>query len=239
MGAWLTISATIILAVNGALAPVPAPSSTSSATEAKLREIGGVRVTTDICKPLLVSAGAAVDYMLDDNLKLGQDIARMRNIDLDSSMLAKSQGAQELMNRFVALRRSAVAGKAAMDKFRAEAKTVPDEKQRAALIAFANAIEGALERQRKLAEDISHLAVFVDSHPPLDEWALAQATIDLQAQSSYRYSPVGTLGYPYNIPQTLSQVSADSADLLQDRAEPMFNDEKDAATRLEPAFTGC
>jgi hypothetical protein len=116
---------------------------------------------------------------------------------------------------------------------------VPDEKQRAALIAFANAIEGALERQRKLAEDISHLAVFVDSHPPLDEWALAQATIDLQAQSSYRYAPVGTLGYPYNIPQTLSQVSADSADLLQERAEPMFNDEKDAATRLEPAFAGC
>lgn len=239
MGAWLTISATIILAVNGAFAPVPAASSSPSATETKLREIGGVRVTTDVCKPLLVSAGAAVDYMLDDNLKLGQDIARMRNIDLDSSMLAKSQGAHELMDRFVALRRSAVAGKAQMDKFRAEAKTVTDEKQRAALIAFANAIEGALERQRKLAEDISHLAVFVDSHAPLDEWALAEITIELQAEMGSPLSPPGTLGYPYNIPQTLSQVSSDSADLLQERAEPMFNDEKDAATRLEPAFAGC
>jgi hypothetical protein len=244
MTGWAALPATVILAVHTALAPTPSPAPSAAlppAAETTLKEIGTVKVTNDICKPLLVSAGAAVDYMLDDNVKLGQAIARMRNIDLDSNILLKTQGAHELMDRFVSMRKTAAAGKAEMQKFRAEAQTVTDPKQREALLSFANAMAGALERQTKLAYDISRLAVFVDSHPPIDEWDLAELQIELQRANVIQSVSDGPLvpGYPYNIPQTLSQVSADSAEVLQERAEPMFGDENDASKRIEPAFSGC
>jgi hypothetical protein len=244
MTGWAALPVTVILAVHTALAPTPSPAPSAAlppAAETTLKEIGSVRVTTDICKPLLVSAGAAVDYMLDDNVKIGQAIARMRSIDLDSNILLKTHGAHELMDRFVSMRQTAVAGKAEMVKFRTEAQSVADPKQREALIAFANAVEGALERQRKLAYDISRLAVFVDSHPPIDEWDLAELQIELQRQNVIQSPLDGPLvpGYPYNVPQTLSQVSADSAEVLQERAQPMFSDENDASKRIEPAFSGC
>ena len=244
MTGWAALPATVILAVNTALAPAPSPAPSGAlppAAETTLKEIGSVRVTNDVCKPLLVSAGDAVDYMLDDNVKIGQAIARMRTIDLDSNILLKTHGAHELMDRFVSMRQTAVAGKAEMQKFRTEAQTVADPKQRAALLAFANAVDGALERQRKLAYDVSRLAVFVDSHPAIDEWDLAEIQIELQ-RANVIQSPAGAPlvpGYPYNMPQTLSQVSADSAETLQERAEPMFADENDASKRIEPAFSGC
>ncbi len=87
-------------------APMAAPSPTG---QKPLTVIGRVRVTTTLCRALLGDARQAVQLETDNDGRVGSAVATLRtnDLDLDSSMITKTRGAQELTRQFVALRAAA------------------------------------------------------------------------------------------------------------------------------------
>lgn len=222
-------------------APPPAP----SALEKPLTIIGRVRVTTPLCRALLTDALQAVQIETDNDGRIGSVVATLRSNDLDSSVIAKSHGAQELTRQYVALRAAAVSGNKIMRNFRDEAKQARTPEQRASLTAFAQALDGALYRQKVLAGDLGGFVAYVDAHDPITKDEHDQDTFDaIASENDLRLNARTPLderdfGPTAVVPDPLSTVSKTAGDQLAQRALSLAADESDAAAKIDPAFAGC
>ena len=147
-----TIAALAVVALLAATAPSPSPAP--SPTEAPLREIGRVHVTTPLCKTLATHAVVAANLALEDDRKITFTLGTLRGVDLDKNIIAKNRGTDQVRRQYAALRAGAVQGEAEMKKFREALKEMTNDEQRAALGKFADALDGALHRQKKLAKSI-------------------------------------------------------------------------------------
>ncbi|HMD01512.1 MAG TPA: hypothetical protein VKG44_00980 [Candidatus Baltobacteraceae bacterium] len=232
------LAATFAFAASGVASPPPIVAAPDQ-SDAPLREIGHVRATDPLCKSLVSHATAAVNVFLDDNLRIAQTVQLLRTIDLDSSPLAKSLGSRDMTRRYVTLRASAVQGVGEMKAFLDEAKTEPNESQRAELIAFANALEGAIYRQKKIAEDLSRFIAYVDSHDGLTSDEQEEARVALQAAQNDSRTFVDPFGWENDIPPQLSQRAKYGAEQLEQRSKPIASDAARAAAHVEGAFSGC
>jgi len=234
-----------ILAVAGT-APSASPAvSPSSAAEKPLPVIGRVRVTTPLCKTLLGDASVAVQIEAENDRRLGTAVATLKAEDLDSSALAKQHGIHELTRQFVTLRAAAVAGNDAMHSFRGLTKEEPSADQRAKLGAFADALDGALRRQRLLADRLGGLIAYLDAHEPMTKEEHDKATFDVIAsENDSRLSARSAFdardfGLTAAVPDQLSTVAKASAADIETRSLPLNRDEDDASAKIEPAFSGC
>ena len=240
------------------LAAAASPSPAPSPTEAPLREIGRVHVTTPLCKTLATRAGNAANIALEDDSKITFTLLTLRHVDLDKNIIYKNRGTEQLRREYAALRAGAVQGDAEMKKFRDALKDVTDDAQRAALEKFADALDGALLRQKKLADDLSRYIVWLDTQQPLTdgerELAERQAAIRNGARppdptaasgsnSKELTGPPQVVQNPFgndkDIPETLSHSAKRAADELDIRATLIYRDEDTAADRIDMAFKGC
>jgi len=216
-------------------APSPAPS------EKPLREIGSVRATTPFCRKMVDAAVDAVGITLNNDVRITGFSTALRTLDLDSNQLTKHRGTIELSKRYVELRAAAVEGERELKQFKADAKTATDPEQRAALEKFADALAGALYRQKKLASSLGGYIAFLDSSEPINEFDLAEMQLqhDINASNSlYRDSQNPLISLP-PVPETLSHSAKRAADELDRMVEPINKDEDDAANRIDLAFKGC
>jgi len=235
--------ATAAVASVGAPATAPTPSAIAT-PGATLKEIGRVRVTSPLCKALVGNAVRAIGIETENDRRLGDVTNVLRTIDLDSNQIVKHRGTQEITRRFVDLRAAAVEGNAVMKQFRDEAKTAPTEERRAALKSFADALDGALHRQKVLADDIGRLVAYLDSHEPIDKEthdAMIFNALLRGNDSRYPHSAfdVRAFGPTAGVPDTLSTTAKYASAELVSRAQPIPGDESEAAARIEPAFDGC
>lgn len=235
--ATLLAAAAIIPAVEPSASPTPNPSA--------LKEIGHVRATTALCKALVEPAVRAVDIEDENDRRLADVETFLGTVDLDSSELAKHRGNADLTKRYVTLRAAAVEGAALMKKFRSDAKNAPTDDQRAALVAFADALDGALHRQKTLADDLGRLIAYIDAHPPIDretrERLEFEAVLHASDPSSSRnvFDQRNYFGPLSSVPDPLSTTAKNAAEDLTARALPLGGDEDSAAARIDPAFAAC
>jgi hypothetical protein len=227
--------------------PLPSPESRAtgpSATGAPLKEIGRIRVSTPLCKALVGTAARAVAIETENDRRLAIAETTLQTTDLDRNELVKYQGVREITKQYVDLRTSALAGKQLMRDFREQAKTAATVEQRESLKIFADALDGALRRQRVLADDMGRLVAYLDAHPPIskeDHDALVFNA--LLTQSDLRLSR--QIFDPRNdgplavVPDSLSTTAKNAGIEIARRAEPIGNDEDAAAARIDPAFSGC
>jgi len=234
-----------ILAVAGMAPTAPPAVSPSQAAEKPLPVIGRVRVTTPLCKTLLGDASLAVQIEAENDRRLDTAVATLKAEDLDSSAIAKQHGIRELTRQFVALREAAVAGNNAMRNFRGLIKDGQTADQRAKLAAFADALDGALRRQRLLADRLGGLVAYLDTHEPMTKEEHDKATFDviasendsrLSARSAFDPRDFGPTAA---VPDQLSTVAKASGADIANRALPLERDEDDASAKIEPAFSGC
>ena len=218
----------------------PAPSS----TDRPLKEIGRIRVTTPLCKALVGAAAQAVAIETENDRRLVIAENTLQTIDLDRNDLAKYQGVREITKQYVDLRKSALAGNQIMRDFREQAKTATTPEKRENFKTFADALDGALKRQRVLADDIGRLVAYLDAHPPIskdDHEALVFNA--LLTQGDRRFSrqifDARTDGPLATVPDSLSATAKNAGLEIARRAEPIGSDEDAAAARIEPAFSGC
>ena len=210
----------------------------------ELKEIGRIRVTTTLCKTLVVSAAHAVDIETQNNARLVDDEATLQTIDLDGSQILKARGVREITKRFVALRAAAVEGNVLMRGFRERAKTAIGDQQRADLLAFADALDGALHRQKILADDLGRFVAYLDAHEPIDkdthDRQISNALL-LQNDVRFPHTPfdVRDFGPTAGVPDPLSVTAKNASAELIKRSAPISIDEAAAALKIEPAFASC
>jgi hypothetical protein len=217
---------------------VPAPTPAAAASARPLREIGRVRARSPFCSQAIGHADSAIDTTLSNDIRIAFTIANLRSIDLDSSRVKKANGTHELLNDYTAMRATAVTGEGQVNQLRADAAAVSDEQQKADLKRFADALAGALERQKKMAADLARYIAYVDAHPPIDQNAKAQWLFDIQWAQTAPGNPFHGDPQDY-VPSTLSEVAHNAADQLTLQAASVAGDEGVAADRMEPAFKTC
>ncbi|GAC1543441.1 MAG: hypothetical protein NVS3B16_09770 [Vulcanimicrobiaceae bacterium] len=229
-----------------AIAPAAAPSASppAAAESPALKEIGRVRVTSPLCKALVSDAVRAIGIETENGRRLADVETALRTADLDANQIVKHRGTQALSRQYVDLRAAAVAGNGIMKHFREDAKHAPSEEQRAALGAFADALDGALHRQKTLADDVGRLIAYLDTHEPIDKDTHDRLVFQAILQT-------GDLRYPLTafdprafgpfatVPDSLSTTAKFAAEELARRAQPIGGDEDAAAARIEPAFERC
>lgn len=238
---------TAALIALATVSPPPAPAESpavQSGTPTPLREIGHVRVTTPLCRALLGDATHAVALETENDRLLGVAAETLRKIDFDANVIVKTRGREEIARQYAALRASAIAGRFDMKRFRTEAKTAPTAEQQANLLSFADALDGALHRQRDLADDLGRFVAYLDSHDPIDAKKHDDMLFEVIASYNDARQPLTIFDRRHDgplaaVPDQLATTAQNAATELTQRAQPLSGDEDAAASRIDAAFERC
>lgn len=195
---------------------------------------------------LVAHAVNAVDVVTQNDRRLALVEATLQTTDLDSSEIAKHRGINEITRQYVELRAAAVYGNGIMREFREQAKAVANYDQGANLTTFGDALDGALNRQKTLADAIGRLIAYLDSHPPIDRATHDQQIFDALLRNNDRRvtrapfaSHSGDFGPTADVPDPLSVTARNGGVELTKRALPVADDENTSAARMDDAFASC
>ena len=214
------------------------PAAAASAPAHQLKEIGRVKALSPLCSALVEHADSAIITALENDARLAFTISNLHTIDLDSSAVKKANGTRSLLSQYTALRAAAVTGEGQVKTLQADVASSDDPQRKADVKAFADALAGALERQKKMADQLARYIAYADSHASLDKDAQAQYLFDIQWAQGLPGSPY--YGNPQDwVPPSLSDVAKSAANQLSEEASAVADDEGVAAGRVEPAFKGC
>src|SRR6202011_2156393 len=133
--------------------PAPAASAPPGAASAPtpLKEIGRVRALP-ACVPIVAHANGAITQALENDRNLAILTTNLRATDFDKlNFIQRRNAIEALMKQAEAMRVASSAGDVEVKKLREYAVNSPDPQRKAELKAFADALGGALYRQKKAA----------------------------------------------------------------------------------------
>lgn len=229
-------------------APSPVPSA-SAQPPSTLKEIGRIQ-SLSVCPAIVVHANSAIGAVLDNDAQLALTVNRLRTTDLDTdNVIAKHNGMTDLATLAGRLRMGAAAGTGEIKRLRAIAGETADPARKAELKAFADALGGALARQRKIGTDLDRMLAIIDGRRAVEE----VNTDDLAGQRDALASPGQAAGPRGSIPQDVVMRSPvagpergifnptlrDVADEFAARSSAILVDEGTAADHALGATTGC
>jgi hypothetical protein len=142
-----------IVVMLAAAEPAPAANTapTTSSAPTPLKEIGRVRALP-ACVPIVAHANGAITQALDNDRTLAILTQNLRATDFDKlNFLQRRNAIDALMKQAEAMRVASSAGDVEVKKLREYAVNSPDPQRKAELKAFADALGGALYRQKKAA----------------------------------------------------------------------------------------
>ncbi len=158
------IVALALAASTGAAAPAPSPVPASAPVLPPLKVIVRVKATTP-CTRMAVHANAAILLAMRNDATMQQTIARLRTVKLsDGNSIDRRNGLNDLSNLAGRLLRNARDADRETGKILNFAKSVKDPKEKAALVAFVNALGGAVGRQRKTARDLDGFVATLEAY---------------------------------------------------------------------------
>lgn len=141
----------LIIAFAGEPSPVPSPAPAASQRPTPLQEIGRVRALP-ACVPIVAHANGAITQALENDRTLAILSTNLHNTDFDKlNSLQRKNAIEALMKQAEAVRVASSAGDAEVKRLREYAKNSPDPKRKEELTKFADALGGAIYRQKKAA----------------------------------------------------------------------------------------
>jgi hypothetical protein len=141
----------MLLPIVFALATDPAPAPSSAPRPTPLTEIGRVRALP-ACVPIVAHANGAITQALDNDRTLAILSNNAHTIDFDRlNFLQRRNAVEALMRQAEAIRIASSSGDVEIKKLREYAENAADPQRKAELKAFADALGGALYRQKKAA----------------------------------------------------------------------------------------
>ena len=249
----LTVVSVLLMGVSpvvGAAHATSSPSPITSTTAAPAsetahdlslgpyREIGRVRAMTTFCSTIVDHAVKAVDLGVDNDGKLDIVVHTLRTADFDANMLSKNAALQRLSNQYAVLAEQSIAAERAAKALRVDAQTAPSPEEKQNLVAFADALDGALHRQRTVARDLASMIAIFNVRPQITPMEHDEMVVDEQASENYRGSV--TYDSPQSrVPPLLSTVAKAAADQIVVRQTGIVHDEHAAAQLIAPTFGGC
>lgn len=226
-------------------APVPAPSA--SAPPTKLQEIGRVR-SAPICTTIVVHANGAISQALENDRSLAVLTTNLRAIDFDGeNELQRRNSIDGLMKSTQAVRTNFRAADGEIKTLRAIAEASKDPQRKAELKEFADALGGALQRQKRAAEEFDRdIVIMRGRQEAADMHAIEQRDTRLVAAGTIPTQVLDRMDRQraVNIPQPVpdgqwNRTMHDIAAALDERVVPIASDEGVAADHSIPATTGC
>jgi hypothetical protein len=229
----------VFMIVSGVASPAP-----EAAPDGPLREIGHVRAT--MCGALVVHANGAISAALHDDLLIARTIGRLRASNLEDNALDRHTAMTELDRLAQQLHDSEVQGNGEIKRLRDMAAKSGDATQKTELRTFADALGGALNRQRKIADDLTGLLSYLSYQEMVTpsesdvqsmrtnatEFAGAQAQVQALADAQH----TGGGSFDHASPNQLLQQAATE---FQGRMPDVQRDEARAADHSEGAVSGC
>ena len=217
---------------------MPSSAAAFEETVSPLKEIGHVQATTAYCQAISDHAAKAVNLGLDNDRKIDGIVRMMRATDFDTSLLSKNRGLMELASQNASLTEQAKAAEKAAKALRVDAAKAPTPEEAAQLTAFADALDGALHRQRTIARDVGGIIAYIDAHPNMTQAERDEVVFNEEVAESNRfYFPVYTADE--RVVPLLSTYAQKGADDFVVRQTGIRHDEVTAAQLVEPVFGGC
>ena len=166
----------------------PAPAASSAPRPTPLTEIGRVRALP-ACVPIVAHANGAITQALDNDRTLAVLSTNLHNTNFDKlNFMQRKNAIDALMKQAELMRIASSAGDAEVKKLREYAVASPDPKRKEELKTFADALGGALYRQKKAAvefmrdvsimqgrEDAAEARGLMRAANPVPPYAAAQA----------------------------------------------------------------
>jgi hypothetical protein len=132
----------------------PAPAASSAPRPTPLTEIGRVRALP-ACVPIVAHANGAITQALDNDRTLAVLTTNLHNTNFDKlNFMQRKNAIDTLMKQAEAMRIASSAGDVEVKKLREYAVNSPDPKRKEELKTFADALGGALYRQKKAAVEL-------------------------------------------------------------------------------------
>jgi hypothetical protein len=217
----------------------PAPAASSAPRPTPLTEIGRVRALP-ACVPIVAHANGAITQALDNDRTLAVLTTNLHNTNFDKlNFMQRKNAIDALMKQAEAMRIASSAGDAEVKKLREYAVNSPDPKRKEELKTFADALGGALYRQKKAAvelmrdvtilqgrEDAAEARGIMHAVNPVPPYAVAQAIASLP--------PI----LP-GVPDSYNKQFKGIGDVLDDLTKGIQMDEGTAADHSIAATSGC
>jgi len=256
----MTIMITMLLPLVLALVadPTPAP---NAPPPTRLQEIGRTR-SLPVCSNIVVHANSAITDALNNDQDLAVAINHLRTTDLDNATSLQHRARMaDLMAFATKMRTSASSGDAEVKRLRDLAAASPDPERKAELKSFADALGGALFRQKRAADDLDKALVIIDGRraatkgitddgqPPPTAAQIARAgmatpepSMQNTSDSLSNMKPVMRSDPLFTTDRTVTSQNAQLlrvADDLSARTNLILIDEGNAADHSLGATTGC
>ena len=217
----------------------PAPAASSAPPPTPLKEIGRVRALP-ACVPIVAHANGAITHALDNDRTLAVLTTNLHNTNYDKlNFLQRKNAIDALMKQAELMRIASSAGDVEVKKLREYAVNSPDPKRKEELKTFADALGGALYRQKKAAvelmrdvtilqgrEDAAEARGIMRANNPVPPFAAAQA-----AANRPSILP--------GIPDSYNKQFQGIGDTLDDLSKGIQLDEGTAADHSIAATSGC
>ena len=218
---------------------VPAPAASTPPKPTPLQEIGRVRALP-ACVPIVAHANGAITQALDNDRTLAIISLNLHNTDFDRlNFLQRRNAIEALMKQAETMRVASSAGDVEIKKLREYAANSPDPKRKEELKTFADALGGALYRQKKAAvefmrdvtimrgrEETAEVKDIMRQNNPVPPYAVAQGMAN-------QPSPLTPPSYAYN--KQMQYIG----DTLDDLTKNIQVDEGLAADHSIAATSGC
>jgi len=224
----------------------------TTATPGPLRVIVRVKATSP-CAQMATHANAAILLTLRNDVTLQQTISQLQNVHLSpNNEIQRQVGMNELLTLAGRLVRSSHDADHETQKILDYAKTLKDPKERARLIAFVQAIGGAVGRQRKIARDLGGFVAAIQGYKAM-RWMNDELAGGSWNRDTYVPNPQTNMNYGGGDPMyryaegspslmpTLSndQLAARAAKAFERRLPAIALDEASASTPIQSAAEHC
>ena len=224
----------LVLAVALASSATPSPQVTPNPDPSAggLREIGHVYSSGE-CTAIATRANSAISSAIRNDQTVTIIVQTLRSVDLDSSnRITKINGLHELEQYATDLRTSAEHAKKQAIELRKLAKDSTDPVRKQELKTFADALSGAIERQRHIGGEMQGMLARIAGR---DSTADVYRTVEHRQDQSPPFSAadVDMLMPVYN------KMAADEAKWLELQVPLISGDESKAADHVVGAVNGC
>jgi hypothetical protein len=230
----------IVLALAGD--PTPAPEASNAARPTPLTEIGRVRALP-ACVPIVAHANGAITQALDNDRTLAMMSINAHSTDFDKqNMFQRRASIQGLVKQAEAIRAASTAGDLEVKKLREYANAATDPQRKAELKAFADALGGALYRQKKAAiEFVRDVTVIQGREAAVaarNDMPPVQGRVPPNSLIAKASEPP-EVGLLPGAPDSYNKVFHDLGDMLDSRTQMVQIDEGSAADHSIAATSGC
>ena len=230
-----------ILLVGTSVSTVASPAP-GAAPPTKLQEIGRVR-SQPICAPIVVHANSAIGDAIGNDGALTILQSRLRNADYDgANVIVRRKMISEFTEIAKEIRESSLAGDAEVKRLRELASASADATRKGELKAFADALGGALARQKKIALDLDKAMTVYDGrlaqYEAHQEMSAASNDPQFRPHNSATFASVNATPTPLPLP-LFNPMMRDLDKDLNARLDDVAADEGIAADHSIGATTGC